>query len=98
MNRFMSYSCACRVPHVQLAQGLQCLAGVVQLALVQWISFTSKYWLAKDGSEGIAFFQTMFVSKHTLLVTVIEMTCMKKRKRKFEPRIRVRKLKEFIQK
>jgi len=40
----------------------------------------------------------MFVSKHKLLVTMIEIKCMKKRKKKFEPRIRVRKLKECIQK
>ena len=35
-----------------------------------------------DGSEGIAFFRTMFVSKHKLLVTMIEIKCMKKRKKK----------------
>ena len=46
----------------------------------------------------LVFIRTMFVSKHKLLVTVIEMKCMKKRKKTFEPRIRVRKLKECIQK
>ena len=48
--------------------------------------------------NALLFFQTMFVSTHKLLVTVIEMACIKKRKKKFEPRIRVRKLKECIRK